>query len=56
MAFSECGGNYDLFAPKPRCRQPPLAGLLASACGVLAVLVGYLGSRLGRRGRSQNDA
>jgi hypothetical protein len=29
MAFSECGNHYDLFAKNPRCRQPPLAALLA---------------------------
>jgi hypothetical protein len=38
MAFSECAGSYSLWAENPRCRQPPLAGLLC--LGSLGVAVG----------------
>lgn len=43
MAFTDCAGQYDLFAQNPRCRQPPVAGLLAIASlggSVVAVLLG----------------
>lgn len=38
MAFSECSGTYDLFSPNPRCRQPAIAGLLALASFIGAVV------------------
>jgi hypothetical protein len=43
MAFTECADAYELFASNPRCRQPPIAGLLAVASllgAVVAILVG----------------
>ena len=49
MAFTECNGHYELFSSNARCRQPPLAGLLALASCVLAVLLAWFGSRLGKR-------
>jgi hypothetical protein len=41
MAFTYCNGTYDLFAANPRCRQPPLAALLAltSLVGAVALIV-----------------
>jgi hypothetical protein len=45
MAFTECAGAYELFAPNPRCRQPSIAGLLALAGLVGAVFAVVLGRR-----------
>ena len=55
MAFIECSGRYQLFSSNARCRQPPLAALLALASCVLAVSLVWLGSRLGKR-RLHNGA
>ena len=46
MAFAECTGKYDLFAENPRCRQPSIAGLLAIASLVCAVVVAFLGRKV----------
>jgi hypothetical protein len=43
MAFTECANAHELFASNPRCRQPSIAGLLAVASllgAVVAILVG----------------
>jgi cell division protein FtsX len=45
MAFTECADIYGLFSPNPRCRQPPLAGLLALACLIGAIGVAMAGRR-----------
>jgi hypothetical protein len=37
LAFSECGGNYSLFADSFRCKQPVLATSLFWGFSVLAV-------------------
>jgi len=47
MAFTDCAGTFDLFAQNSRCRQPSIAGLLASA-GLLGAVVAV---RVGRRFR-----
>jgi hypothetical protein len=49
MAFVECNGHYELSSSKARCRQPLVAALLAFVSCVLAVLLVWLGSTLGRR-------
>ena len=51
MAFTECAGQYALFASNPRCRQPHLAATLAALAGGLAVVLLWLGMRLRRRSR-----
>ena len=55
MAFAECNGRYELFSSNDRCRQPPLAGLLALGFFMSAVFLAWYGSRLGKS-RSHNDA
>jgi hypothetical protein len=49
MAFTECNGHYELFSSNVRCRQPPLAALLALVFALLAPLLIYVGWRLGRQ-------
>lgn len=43
MAFTDCDGKYDLFATDFRCRQPPIAALLALASFVGAVAFALVG-------------
>lgn len=55
MAFTECKGQYELFADNDRCRQPPLAALLALANLVGAIALAWIGrirfkSRIARVG------
>ena len=45
MAFSECAGTYDLFAVKPRCRQPAIAAILATCTFVASVVMPYIAKR-----------
>lgn len=45
LAFVDCNGTYSLTAETFRCRQPPLAGLLALASFVLAGLMIYVARR-----------
>jgi hypothetical protein len=45
MAFTDCAGNYDLFAENPRCRQPHIAGLLAFASLLATIVFAFLGRR-----------
>jgi hypothetical protein len=45
MAFTECANAYELFASNPRCRQPSIAGLLAIASLLGAVIVILVGRR-----------
>lgn len=48
MAFTECNGAYELLSPNARCRQPAIAGLLALASLLGAVLSVLIGWRFGR--------
>ena len=47
MAFTECNGAYELFSSNARCRQPTIAGLLALASLMGAVLAVFIGWRFG---------
>lgn len=49
MAFAACSGKLGLGASNARCRQPAIAGLLAVASLLGAVLAVIIGGRLGRR-------
>jgi hypothetical protein len=51
MAFTECANAYELFASTPRCRQPSIAGLLAIASLLSAVIA----TLVGRRSREIRD-
>lgn len=45
MAFVECANAYELFASNSRCRQPSIAGLLAIASLLGAVIATLVGRR-----------
>lgn len=55
MAFTECNGAYELLSSNARCRQPSIAGLLALASLLGAVLAMFIGWRFGRRPGSVSD-
>jgi hypothetical protein len=52
LAFVPCHGNYSLFAPTFRCRQPPLAMVLCGASLLVAfglILIGRIAKRSSTR-------
>ena len=49
MAFTECANAYELLASNPRCRQPSIAGLLAIASLLGAVIATLVGRRFRKK-------
>jgi hypothetical protein len=48
LACVECNCSYGLLASNPRCRQPPLAAMLALGSLVLAIVAVVVGVRVRR--------
>ena len=48
LAFSDCDGKYSLFAESFRCRQPPIAAILAVVLFGASVVSLYARGRVGK--------
>ena len=49
MAFVACGNDFSLFSPRPRCRQPYVAMILATVFLALALIVALKARRTYKR-------